>query len=132
MLVRGQLPAMIGLDAVACELQRIERLAIAAAGRGLDLGEVDAQSERFQIDPIEFSAELDQCRIAALGDIGDDRPDFGLHVLGGLALGQEKCSEALGEIRRGGVKADRHRASRAKAGQWRAIDGLVNPEPITR
>ena len=132
MLVRGQLPAVIGLDAVARELECLKRRAIADAGRSLDLAGIDAQSDLLEIDPIEISAELDQRRIAALGDVGDDRAHGRLDVLGRLAFCQEECLEALGEIRRTGIKADRHRASRRNARQWRAIDGSVNPEPITR
>ena len=107
-LVLGQLAAVIGLDPIARQRQRIERGAIAGAGCGIELGRRHAQSGRLDVDTIEFPRELDQRGIAARGDIRNDRADRLLDVRRGLALGVEKNTKPRGEIRGAGVKTDRH------------------------
>ena len=131
MLVGRQLLAVIGRDAVAGECECGERLGIAIARCGFDLGGADAQAALIEVDAVECSAQLDQRRVAARGDIGDDRARLLDDVLGRLPLGKQKSLKALGKIRRIGVEADRHRVSRGKAGPCRPQGGSVNPGPIT-
>src|SRR5262249_26578206 len=107
-LVARQLAAVIGLDALARELERGERASVARRGGGGDLVQGDAQAERGEIDTVEFSAELDQRGVAARDHVGDDRLDGVLDVLRGLALGGEEGGKSEGKISVARIEADRH------------------------
>src|SRR5215218_6206008 len=86
-IVLGQLTAVIGLDAVAREPQRIERGWITSRRRGIQFGLRDAQADGPEIDAVEFPGELEECRIAPRRHIGDDRAYRLFNVSGGLPLG---------------------------------------------
>ena len=78
------------LDAVAGELERVQRLGIASLDRGFDFGRADAQIARLEIEPVEFSRRLDQRRIAARRHVIDDGAGRALDIGGDLALAGEK------------------------------------------
>ncbi len=101
-VVLRQLAAVIDVDPVARELERVERHCIAGPGRGLQFGWRDAQASGLDVDAIELVRQLDQRFIAARRHIRDDRAHRLLDIGGGLALGVQKRAEFLGEIRRRG------------------------------
>ena len=109
-VVLRHLAAVIGLDAVARELERVERAAVAGRGRGVELGCGDAQADLVEIDAVEFPGELDQRAVAVAAHVGDDGAHRLLDVRGRLALGGEKRGKARGKVRGAAVEADRHRA----------------------
>jgi hypothetical protein len=125
-LVLRQLPAVIGVDALAGELQRGERAGLARCGGGRELAGGDAQPDGGEIDPIEFAAELDQRGVATRHHVGDDRLDGVLDVLRGLALGGEKGGKLPGKVGVARIEADRHGEPFANA-QWRLRGVRVNP-----
>ncbi len=106
--VGGLLAAVIGLDPVAGERERIERPAVAGGVGGVDLGGRDLEAELAQVDAVELARELDERAVAAGDDIGDDRAHGRFDVGGGLALGGKKGPETFGETVSARVQADRH------------------------
>ena len=92
----------------ARELERVERGAVARRRGGGDLVGRDAQADGFQIEAVEFLAELDQRLVAAGNDIRDDRSHRLLDVLGGLALGRKESGKPIGEIGVARVEPQRH------------------------
>ena len=107
-LVARQLAAVIGLDAVAREGERVERGARALRRGGVDLPLRHAEVRGLQIDAVEFPGEFDERRIPAGRNVGDDRAHHLLDVGRSLALGGEESGKALAEIAGAGVEADRH------------------------
>ena len=61
-VVGGLLPAVIGLDAVARQGQRIERPAIAGRRSAVDLGCGHTQADLVEIDAVEFPRQLEKRR----------------------------------------------------------------------
>ena len=96
---RRLLPAVIGLDAVARELERVERLRLAGALGGVDFGRADAQADFTEIDAIELlrSAAI-SARSPCVFHLGDDGAHGLLDVLRGLALALEEIAESRREI----------------------------------
>lgn len=107
-IVLRQLAAVIGFDAVARELQCRQGLRITRLLRGVDLGGGDAQAGLGQIDAVELAAVVDERRVAARHDIGDDRAHGLLDVERGLALRVQEDAETGGEIRSLAVELLRH------------------------
>jgi hypothetical protein len=107
--VLGQLAPVVGLDAAGGEFQRRHDLGRTARRRRGDLGLRDAQSLRRQADTVEAFGEIDQGRIAAYAQFGqnfvDDPGDVGL----GVALDREEGLEGGLEAGRARVQPMRHR-----------------------
>ena len=99
---------MIGLDAVARELERGKRLRLAGFLRRIDLGSRHAQTGFGEIDAVELGGEFEQCAVAARGDIGDDAAHGLLYVLRGLALDAEEGAKTLGKIGALAVELEGH------------------------
>ena len=98
-VVLRQLPAVIGLDPVARERERIERARGRRRACAASISSaVTRRPIRVEIDAVEFLGQLDQRAVAARGDIGDDGAHRLLDVGRRLALGAEKGAEALGKI----------------------------------
>src|SRR5262249_61545353 len=79
-----------------------------------------------------FPAELDQGAIATGSDIRDDRGEDRFDVGRCLALGGEKGTETLGEIRGAAVETDRHGPvlpdhTGRISGQWRGWEEPSTP-----
>src|SRR5262249_32511223 len=129
-LVSRELAAVIGLDPIARERERIERPTVAGrVGRAAPLGP-DAQAGLVEIDSVQFPAELDPGAITAGSDVRNDRAHDRFDVGRRLALGGEKGAETLAEIRGAAVETDRHGpvlpAGRI-SGQWRGREKNPNP-----
>ena len=107
-VVLRQLAAVIGLDAVAGERQRVERAAVAGAIRGLDLVGRDLEAGGVDLDAVMLAGELDQRRIAARRHIRQDGAHHRLHIARRLALGVEKGAKARREVGSARIEADRH------------------------
>ena len=113
-LIGRQLATVIGLDAVARELERSQGRAVALRGRGLDVGGGHFQSDLIEVEPVEPARQVDERAVAARHNVGDDRPHGLLDVFRALALGSEESAETLGKVRRARVEADRHDRSMAR------------------
>ena len=107
-LVGRLLAAVIGLDAVARELERGECLRLAGFLRRIDLGGTHPQAGLGQIDAVELGGQFEQRAVAARHDLGDDAAHGRLHVLRGLALDAEERAKALGKIGAAAVQSQRH------------------------
>ncbi len=131
-IVGRELPAVVGLDPITRERERIERPTVARRIGRIDFIGPYSQVGLLEIDPIQFPAELDQGAIAAGGDVRDDRAHDRIDLGRCLALGGEKGTEALGESRRAAVETDRHGPvlpghSGRIGGQWRGSDRPSTP-----
>ncbi len=115
-LVARQLAAVIGLDAVAGERERVERAPVAGRICGLDLGGRDLEAAGGEIEAIMLAGQLDERRVAVLGHVGQDGAHHRFDVGRSLALGGQKGAEALGKIGRARVEADRHGSGSAPPG----------------
>src|SRR5262249_12454644 len=109
-LVLWQLPPMERLDAIARECQRVQGRRVAGLNGGGDLIPADAQAFRLQVEAVEFSGRLEQRRVAAFGDVVDNRPRGRLDVGRDLALGGEELRKSRVEIGAGAVEANGHGA----------------------
>src|SRR5262249_30431704 len=107
-LVCWQLSAMKDLDPVACELERIERRAVASGGGPIDLVGGHPQADPVGVDALEFSGELHEGSVAVGGNVSDDGAHRLLDVGRGLPLGGKKSAKSLGKIAGMAVEADRH------------------------
>ena len=116
----------IGLDAVARELERIQRRGIAGLDRGLDLGGRDAKAGCIQRQPVELCRGLEQGRVAALGHVVDDGARGGLDIGRDLALGGEEGRKSLVKIGAAAVETNGH-FGLASAGLDGAGYGLTGP-----
>ncbi|MGY3406296.1 hypothetical protein ACVWZV_002409 [Bradyrhizobium sp. GM5.1] len=107
-LVLRQLAAVIGLDAIARELERIQRRCITGFHRGLDLGGGDAQVGCIERQPVELCRGLEQGGIAPLRHVVDDGTRGRLDIGRGLALGGEEGPESLVKIGAAAVETNGH------------------------
>jgi hypothetical protein len=102
------LPLVKNLDAVARELERIDRPCVAGLHRGFDLRGRNAQAARGEIEAVEFARCVDQRGIAARSHVLDDGTGRALDISRRLALRRDKPFESLGEIGAASVEADGH------------------------
>ena len=109
-VVLRHLPAMVGLDAVAREFERIERLAAAGFQRRRDLRRRHFEPGAVEIELVEFERVVLERRVAAGGDVGNDGADRRFDVGRGFALGGEKRAKFFGKIAGADVETDRHGA----------------------
>ena len=116
---------MKGLDAVAGEFQRFERVGIAGLRRGIDLVGRDAQAACVEREPVEFAGGFDQRGIAARDDVVDDRTGGALDIRRDLALGGEELTELLVEIGAGVVEANGHPGLLGIGGQGPLLNGAA-------
>jgi len=112
-VVGRPLARVIGLDALARELEGRERVGIARLYRRRDFTGAHLETAGCDVDTVEAARQLDQRVVAARNHVGDDRPRGLLHVLGNLALGVEKSAEALGKIGNARVQPEGHHGSMA-------------------
>ena len=104
-IVLRHLAAVIRLDAVAGEFERVERLAAAALRPPpRSRPRVTRDADAVEIEPIEFQRVVLERAVAAGGDVGDDGADRRLDVGRGFALGVEKGAEFLRQNRRSGCR----------------------------
>jgi hypothetical protein len=127
-LVSRLLPLVIGGDPVAREDQRVERAKIARFGRSIDFGVGDAKAKPGEIDAIELAGQLDQGAVAVATDVGNNRANSLIDVVGDLTFGRKKSGKACGKVRGSAVEANRHRALSGReepgfTGQWPAPGG---------
>ena len=92
--IRRFLPAMIGLDAIAREMQCIERLGLAAVARFGDFLGLHAHANPIEIDAVELLGELLDRGITALAHVGNNGADDRRHILGRFALRSQKGVKA--------------------------------------
>ena len=102
---------MIGLDAFACELERVDGLGVASADGTVDIPRRHPQAHRLEIDMIEFLRQRDQRAVTVFHDVGDDRAHHPFDILGDFALGGEKGAEPISKVGATGIEADRHTGS---------------------
>ena len=88
---------MISLDAIARELERSQRFALARFLRGLDFSGGYAQAGFSKIDAIELRGQFKQCGIAARCHIGNDAVHDLVNVLRRLAFDRKKAAETVGK-----------------------------------
>src|SRR3954465_4956681 len=114
-VVRRLLAAVIGLDPVARQVERIERAAVARRRGSIDFGGSNAQAQLGGVNAVELAGQFGQRAVAVVADVGDDGAHRLLDVLRGLALGGEKSGKARGKIRRSAVETKGHRAVSGRA-----------------
>ena len=83
---------------------------MAATAASISAGR-DPQAVGGQGQPVEARGVVDQRRVAAGADVGDDRGDGGVDALGGLPRLAEQSGEGGGEAGIGGGKAVHARLS---------------------
>jgi hypothetical protein len=95
-LVIGTLPLVVLGDAIARDLERIQRLLGRLRDRRLDLLLRDPEPELGEIDPVELGRQLDQRRVSAGTHIAHDLAHRGVNVGRRLALvGEERRERGL-------------------------------------
>ena len=107
-VVLRQLPAVEGLDAVAGEAERRQRLGGDGRLGGVEFGRRDAEPIGRERQPVEARRIVDDGGVAPAPDIVDDGPDRRFHVLGDFALRGEQRRETRLEIRVGPAEPRRH------------------------
>ncbi len=111
-----KLPVVIGADTLGGELERRPVLGRHLRDLGGDFRRAEGERRWREIQPVEPLRELDQRRVAALADVGDDagdvRVDFGRH----LAPGVEQGAEPPGEVGLGGGEELGHPEPPCRAG----------------
>ena len=115
---------MIGLDAVAGELEGVERAAVAGRGGRSNLRGRHPHADAVEVDAIEFLRVVLERAVALRRNRGDDRPHGLLDVRRRLALGVEEGAEALGKVGGARIEADRH-GFRVRLGK--AVNGAAVP-----
>ena len=114
-VVGRQLAAVMGLDAVARQLERGQRLLAACRHGGGDLGLAYANARCGEVEPVEAPRQLEERLVAVLAHLGNDGAHGLVDVLGDLALGGEKGCERALEIGVGGVEMQGHGLPRPAA-----------------
>ena len=109
--VGRHLAGVIGADALGREFQRGAVPGRDARTGGVDLGGGEAQPVRGQVGAVEAVGQLDQRRVAARPDLGDDPGDHVADIGGILALGRQHGGETRLEIGIGGGQGDGHERS---------------------
>jgi len=110
-LVPRHLPAVKRLDAVAGEVERVERVErgpCASGDRGVDLALRHLEPGGGEIEAVEFLRVVGERPVAAGGDIGDNGADRGLDVGCGFALSVEKRAKLFRKIGGACVEAYGH------------------------
>ncbi len=105
---------MKSLDALAGEFERGERVAPAGGARPRDLVRRHPHAGGVEGDPIEFLRVIDERRVAARGNVGDDPAHHRLDVGRSLALGVEEGPELAGKIGGAGIEANSHKRCSAR------------------
>ena len=85
---------MKALDPLGGEPQCRDRFGRRRGGALGDLARRQPQSGGGEVDPVEAAGVVDQRRVAAAGDVLDDRRDRGIDVGGDLALGVDSRANA--------------------------------------
>ena len=109
-VVGRPLPGVEPLDPLGGELEGGNRLGVAAGREPVDLVRRHPQRLRRKLQPVEPAAVVDQRRVAAGADVGDDRGHRFAHIGRVLALCRQHGRERGLEAGRGAVKPQRHRA----------------------
>jgi len=99
---------VIGLDAVARELERGQRLRLAFCRRRIDFGRADAHAYLGQIEAIEFQRQLQKRTVAIDLHLVDDVPHGFLDVLRRLALDGEEGAETRRKVGALAIQSKRH------------------------
>ena len=107
----GQLPAVKALDPLGGEAQGGDGLGRRQIRAGGDLGGREAQIVGAEPDPVEPVGVLDERRIAARGDIVDDRRDGIVDIGRALALRREERAERRLEAGIAGAEGEGHNRS---------------------
>src|SRR5262245_61710820 len=113
---------MVGLNAVARELQGFQRFILARFLRFLDLGTGYPKTRFGKIDAVEPGSQLEQGPVAARGHIGNDASHGRFHVLRSLALDRQQRTKTLGKVGALTIEAKGHGlflpAVNRMTGQW--------------
>ncbi len=111
LVVARQLAAVVRLDAIPRQLERIQGLPLACAAGRLDLRLAHADAGLGEVEPVELPRQLDEGSIAARPHLGNDAAHGHIDVLGRLALACEERRKRARKVAITGGDLDRHDAS---------------------